>query len=579
MPADKTHVTRPAGVVDAAQKAVRRFFAEDVAERRLRDRLVMARSLGALYLAGAIIALVSLLLPHRGGADTANIAAICGIALGIGFILLGERGRLPAWAFPAACYAATILISFAVYYSDRADSPYSFFYVLIGMFAAYFLTAIQLLLQVVALAIAYPVAIHAVGGGSQSADRWLLTVWTVIVVGAFIAILSHRMSGLIGRLSDAARRDPLTGLLNRRGFKDVFDLELERSRRSGRPCALLIGDLDHFKRVNDLLGHPAGDERLKRFGNLLDTGKRRIDAVARMGGEEFALLLPETDEHGGYVIAERLRHKVRDAFSTDQVALTVSFGVAAYPNHGGSGDQLLQAADQALYVAKELGRDRTALFRAEVTARVMASKEQADLRAEGYLSAMLVLAEAVDIRDAGSPLHSETVGRYAELIAAELGLEAEHVERVKLAGILHDIGKVGVPDAILQKAGPLDDSDWEELHKHCELGSRLLSGAGLDDIGAWVLCHHERVDGTGYPDRLDAEEIPLEARILAVADAYEAMIADRPYRPGMSPAAAREELERCSGTQFDTGVLQAFLAALDEGEPAGAGLLTSLVTA
>jgi diguanylate cyclase (GGDEF)-like protein/putative nucleotidyltransferase with HDIG domain len=376
------------------------------------------------------------------------------------------------------------------------------------------------------------------------------------------------MNALILRLSDAASTDPLTHLLNRRGFRDVFDLELERSRRSGRPCALLMGDLDHFKRVNDLLGHPAGDERLRKFAKLLLAGKRRIDAAARMGGEEFALLLPETDEHGAYVIAERLRHAARDAFAPDQVALTVSFGVAAYPNHGATGDQLLQAADQALYVAKELGRDRTAIYRPEVTAQMLSSRDRTRMRADGYLSAMLVLAEAVDLRDAGPTGHSETVGRYAEMIAAELGLDDERVERVKLAGILHDIGKVGVPDTVLQKAGVLDEAEWEEIQKHAELGSRLLSGAGLEDIATWVLSHHERPDGKGYPAGLSRTEIPPEARILAVADAYEAMVADRTYRMGIGPERAREELENGAGTQFDPLVVEAFLRFLERADRA-----------
>jgi diguanylate cyclase (GGDEF)-like protein/putative nucleotidyltransferase with HDIG domain len=479
-----------------------------------------------------------------------------------------ERGRLPRSAFPALCYGASTLIAAAIYLSDRADSPYAFYFVLVAMFAAYFLTVRQLFLQTLFIALAYPAVLSMLGGEEAGAQHWLLTIWTIIVVGVFIAVLRQRVSGLIGRLSSAASTDPLTHLLNRRGFRDVFDLELERSRRSGRPCALLMGDLDHFKRVNDLLGHPAGDERLRKFAKLLLAGKRRIDAAARMGGEEFALLLPETDEHGAYVIAERLRHAVRDAFAPDQVALTVSFGVAAYPNHGASGDQLLQAADQALYVAKELGRDRTAIYRPEVTAQMLSAKDRTRMRADGYLSAMLVLAEAVDLRDAGSSAHSETVGRYAEMIAAELGLDAERVERVKLAGILHDIGKVGVPDTVLQKAGPLDEAEWDEIQKHCELGSRLLSGAGLEDIAGWVLAHHERPDGTGYPAGLSRSEIPPEARILAVADAYEAMVADRTYRMGIGPERAREELESGAGTQFDPLVVEAFLRFLERADRA-----------
>jgi diguanylate cyclase (GGDEF)-like protein len=552
--------------VERARGTVVRFFELEGGDER--DRLVMARALGSLYVAGALIGFASLALPQSGQSKLGALAVVCGLAVVAGITIIFERGRFPLWVFPALCLGASSLIAVAIYLSDRADSPYAFYFVLVAMFAAYFLSVRQLVVQTVFIAAVYPTVLSTLGGDQVGAQHWLLTIWTVIVVGVFIAVLRQRMTGLIGRLSDAASRDPLTQLLNRRGFREVFDLELERSRRSGRPCALLMGDLDHFKRVNDLFGHPAGDERLRKFAKLLLAGKRRIDAAARMGGEEFALLLPETDEHGAYVIAERLRHAVRDAFGPDQVALTVSFGVAAYPNHGATGDQLLQAADQALYVAKELGRDRTAIYRPEVTAQMLSTRDRTRMRADGYLSAMLVLAEAVDLRDAGPSGHSETVGRYAEMIAAELGLDEERVERVKLAGVLHDIGKVGVPDSVLQKVGPLDDDEWEELHKHCELGSRLLSGAGLEDIAGWVLAHHERPDGNGYPAGLSRSEIPPEARILAVADAYEAMVADRTYRMGIGAERAREELENGAGTQFDPLVVEAFLRFLERSDRA-----------
>jgi diguanylate cyclase (GGDEF)-like protein/putative nucleotidyltransferase with HDIG domain len=434
------------------------------------------------------------------------------------------------------------------------------------MYAAYFLSTSQLVLQTALIAVVYPLAVALTGGAAQFEQRWLLTIWTIVVVGTFTAVLRRRMTGLIERLAAAASTDPLTRLLNRRGFRDIFELELERSRRTGRPCALVVADLDHFKRVNDMLGHPAGDDHLRRFAQLLEAGKRRIDAAARLGGEEFALLLPDTDEHGAYVIAERLRHSIRDAFAPNQLALTVSFGVAAYPAHGRNGDQLLQAADQALYVAKALGRDRTAIYRAEVTAQVLGAQGHRQTRADGYVSAMLVLAEAVDLRDAGSVAHSEAVGGYAEMIATELGLDEERVARVKLGALLHDIGKVGVPDVVLHKAGPLDGVERDEVQMHCELGARLLSRAGLEDIASWVLAHHERPDGLGYPGRLTTAEIPLEARILAVADAYAAMVADRVYQAGIGPDEARAELAAGAGTQFDEVVVEAFTRVLDRSE-------------
>ena len=525
----------------------------------------MARTVGLLFFAGAAVGLLSLLLPQSPDAKLAAVAADCGVALVVSALFFRLGGRAPSWVFPAALFGATLLIEGAIYWSDRPASSYALYFVWVVMFAAYFLSPWQLVIQAAFLAGTYPVVVSLLGGDPESAQRWLLTVWTVVVVGLFIAILRRRMDGLIGRLSDAARTDPLTDLLNRRGFQEAFDLELERSRRSGRPCTLLMADLDHFKRVNDVLGHPAGDAYLQRFAQLLTAGKRRIDSAARMGGEEFALLLPDTDEHGGFVIAERMRHAVRDTFAPERVGVTVSFGVSSYPRHGTTGDQLLMAGDQALYVAKELGRDRTAMYRPEVTAQMMNARDRAEARAEGFLSAVLVLAESVDLRDAGTSVHSETVGRFA-------ALTADRVERVRLAGVLHDIGKVGVPDSILQKAGPLDEEEWEEMRKHCELGARLLGGAGLQDISHWVLASHERPDGRGYPFGLAGEEIALEARILAVADAYEAMVADRLYRMGIGAERARAELEGGAGTQFDSDVVAAFLRCVDRGDRALAEL-------
>ena len=175
---------------------------------------------------------------------------------------------------------------------------------------------------------------------------------------------------------------------------------------------------------------------------------------------------------------------------------------------------------------------------------------------------MLVLAETLDLRDSGTALHSQTVGRLCEQIAVALGLAPEQVERVRLAGLLHDIGKIGVADTILQKPAALTEDEWAEMRKHPELGARILTGANLDDISSWVLAHHERPDGRGYPHGLVGDAIPLEARILAVADSFEAMTSDRVYRAGMPIEEAAAELRRCAGAQFDARVVEVFLATL-----------------
>jgi hypothetical protein len=178
------------------------------------------------------------------------------------------------------------------------------------------------------------------------------------------------------------------------------------------------------------------------------------------------------------------------------------------------------------------------------------------------LAAVMLLAETLDLRHPSTAEHSRTVGAHARSIACALGLEPERVERIHAAGVLHDLGKLGVSDTILAKIGALDDKEWGEIRGHPDTGARILENAGLDDIATWVRAHHERIDGAGYPESLSQEDIPIEARILAVADAFEAMTSDRPYRSGMSRAQACEELRRCAGTQFDAAVVDAFLSTL-----------------
>jgi diguanylate cyclase (GGDEF)-like protein/putative nucleotidyltransferase with HDIG domain len=370
-----------------------------------------------------------------------------------------------------------------------------------------------------------------------------------------------RIRALVGRIENAVRTDALTGLLNRRAFEEQLELELERVRRGGGPLTVIVGDLDSFALVNEQHGHAAGDAALERVAASLAKWKRRIDHAARIGGEEFAVLLPDTDEGGAFLVAERLRRAIHRLFGDSPVELTISFGVASHPEHGEDGVALLASALSAVAGAKQMGGDRSVIHSAEV-ARLLDGRS-AGGHGDLQLATVIALAEALDIRDTGTAKHSHTVARYAELMARELGLEPDRVERVRLAGVLHDVGKIGVSDRVLSKPGPLDAAEWRELRTHPEIAARLLSRAEFDDLRSWILAHHERPDGMGYPYGLSGAAIPLEPRILAVADAYEAMTADRVYRPAIGQQAAREELEAGAGSQFDAEVVDALLRALD----------------
>jgi diguanylate cyclase (GGDEF)-like protein/putative nucleotidyltransferase with HDIG domain len=381
------------------------------------------------------------------------------------------------------------------------------------------------------------------------------------IVLACVGVLQHkRIRSLRARIADASRTDPLTGLLNRRAFEELLELELERAGRADRTLSVVVGDIDGFRAVNERQGHAAGDAILQAVAQNALKWKRRIDQAARIGGEEFALLLPETDERGAFIVAERLRRAMHRSLVDSATGVGLSFGVATAPSHGEDAVGLLRAADSATAAAKDLGGDRTVIYSDEV-ARTLAQMGHAS--GELQLATVIALAEALDIRDTGTGQHSHTVGRYAELMARALRLDEDHVERVRLAGVLHDIGKIGISDRVLSKPGPLDAEEWQEMYTHPEIGARLLARPEFDDLRAWILAHHERPDGLGYPRGLGAGEIPLEASILAVADAYEAMTADRVYRPALGAESARAELEAGAGTQFEPQVVDAFLHALD----------------
>src|SRR5919198_1077338 len=518
--------------------------------------------MGWLYLGAASFALSVSLVSHP-PVSAAFRFTMLGIAFTLGAVLLLGRRRLPEIMVDVSLAIGVTLVTVGLMVRG-ADAVRTFpvFYIWAALSAAFLLTrwraAIQLALIGIFDAI-YLIDAHI--AARVGVRQWLMTLGTAALAAGFVGALRARVGRLVEHLAETSKRDPRTGLLNADGFEELLEKELERAQRSESRMAVVVVDIDNFKEVNDELGHREANARLQTVADVLEQTKRRIDAVARLSGQAFALLLPETDEHGAYVLADRLRRSVRDAFAGGTRPITASLGVASFPKHGGTAEELFGCASRAVSVAKELGRDRSVIYNPEISANMRAGIARTGMQAEEHLAAVLVLAETLDMRDTSTARHSETVARYAKLIATELGMAPKEIERVHLAGMLHDIGKIGISDTILQKPGSLNEAEWEEMRKHPELGARILDGANLEDISAWVRAHHERPDGRGYPLGLPDEEIPLEAKILAVADSYEAMPAARVYRTHMSHEEARAELMRCCDAQFDRRVVKLGVAA------------------
>src|SRR3954463_1131551 len=413
--------------------ALSRFF-EAVIERQSEEN-VRTRAQGGFFVFGGVLALASLLLPHSSHVIDVGIAGLGASACLSGLVMLLMPQIMPPQLLTLVLLCGSVLISFGIYFTQSTGSVYALLYVWVGFQAAYFFPPHHVIGHVAVTGITYALALASVPG-SDRAQRWLLLFGVVVVIALMAAVLRERVNRLIARLADAARTDPLTGLLNRRGLQELMEVETERALRSSRPLAIVVGDLDHFKHLNDRFGHAAGDLALMRFADIATQASRRIDAVARIGGEEFALLLPDTEQHAAYLLAERLRRAVKEpsAGKTGETDLpTVSFGVASFPTHAADAEALMHAADQALYAAKAMGRDRSVIYNPEVLASVLGG-DLDPVAGNEHLSAVLVLAETLDLRDSGTASHSQTVGRLSALIAKALGFDDARVERIRLAG-------------------------------------------------------------------------------------------------------------------------------------------------
>lgn len=388
-----------------------------------------------------------------------------------------------------------------------------------------------------------------------------------LAVAAAIAVATVAASALAGWLVAGRRmralecelhRDPLTGVGNRRAFeRTLLETELEDAG-SGRWHSLVMIDLDGFKRLNDSLGHQTGDEILalvaRHFRDVVRERAGVNGSVFRFGGDEFALLLRGWDPVHAETLVEEMRQRVEEEPLTRRSGVRVSAGVASWPDHAERVEALVSLADRALYQAKRAGRNRTIVYSSLSAAT---AEERGDHLAQLRVLAG-VLAAAVDAKDAYTHAHSHNVADLSGYIARALGLDEQTIDEVYLGGLLHDVGKIGVDDVILTKPGSLEPFEWLEVKEHCEIGYRILNSIeGAERIRDIVLYHHERVEGGGYPTGIHGDDIPIGARIVAVADAFDSITADRVYRRSVSPDQALEEIVRCRGTQFDPAVVDA----------------------
>jgi len=431
-------------------------------------------------------------------------------------------------------------------------------------------------------------------------DVLLLRTLADLFAGALHNALSFQ------KAQEQAITDGLTGVKTHRFLMEALSSEWKRSTRANRPLALVLMDLDRFKFVNDFYGHLEGDVVLQRVGHILEQNCRRSDVIARYGGDEFVILMPETAIEQARQLANKLRGWIASDPLLRDKNITASFGIAAFPVHGSTPQELIQVADSSMYLSKHQGgnlvssaeqgdpndrkrwkKDVLEAYLGVTLKRLFSTGPEAfeeiyrrleqftrslseqgidgssDALPAAVVETVTSLAFAIDAKDHYTQGHSQKVSAYSVMIAQSLGLSPMETEEIRLAALLHDIGKVGIPEAILNKSGPLDAAEWETMKTHTDLGARILEPLKpMVRIREMVRHHHEFYDGTGYPLRLEGEAIPYGARVIAIADAYDTITSERTYKKARTPEDAFAELERCAASQFDPDIVRVFVKTM-----------------
>lgn len=405
----------------------------------------------------------------------------------------------------------------------------------------------------------------------------------LIVTSTAILLLVASTFGLRGKKGlsqdaqavEAARAageiDSVTDLYNHRGFQKKLEDEVSRSRRYNRPLSLLMIDLDHFKSLNDTYGHPIGDAILREVSELIKLVLRTNDIPGRYGGEEFSVILPETSLEGAQNVAERLRNIILyhlfNLPGGHRAFISISVGVANIPIDARDKDGLIEMADQALYFAKQNGRNRVSLHSELLKTHLVKTPGSLEtVLRDPKLSGIRDIGLAIDAKTPFTFGHTDQVVRLAMNFAKFLKLDPTEMESLRMASLLHNIGLMNAPEQVLNKPGPLTTEERKIIQAHPTLAEMLLKDAPrLEGVLPAILYHHERWDGNGYPKGLHGEDIPFLARILAISEAFHAMISNRPYRRRLTDEEAIEELNQCAGRQFDPQLVKSFVQVLSIG--------------
>ena len=410
------------------------------------------------------------------------------------------------------------------------------------------------------------------------------------LISSHLGLFMHN-ADLLDKVSASTNTDVLTLLSNHRGFQEILSNELAKAQIRNSHLSVIMMDINHISKINRELGHAKGDDVIKLVAEKVKQNIRSSDSAGRYGGDEIAIILPDTDTDEAKYIAEYLTYSLSCCFVDDVGPVKVSVGIATFPESSRDQEKLLILAEQAMYISKSKGYkdgmsaivssmdfnfwDDVALnsFAEVLTKRhaqigvnfeeeLVQKFNNEQIISQNHLMEMVTsLASAIDAKDTYTKGHSSSVSRYSEALARAMNLPESEVERILLGALLHDVGKIGIPENVLRKPTHLSDDEWQIMKQHPVIGAEkvLMPNETLRDLIPIVKYHHEHWDGTGYPERLKGNEIPLSARIVSIADAYHALISDRPYRKGLTVQKACEILKIGAGIQWDPNLVRQFI--------------------